>query len=114
MIGLDGEKMSKSKGNLVFVSRLRADGVDSMAVRLGLMSGHYRDALTQAGLEVRQDNRVLTVVLGESGDAVYDLIRDAIADLDLSLHRLERQRHQVADLFRDLPTDDRGVHHANA
>jgi L-cysteine:1D-myo-inositol 2-amino-2-deoxy-alpha-D-glucopyranoside ligase len=42
MIGLDGEKMSKSKGNLVFVSRLRGDGVDPMAVRLGLMSGHYR------------------------------------------------------------------------
>jgi L-cysteine:1D-myo-inositol 2-amino-2-deoxy-alpha-D-glucopyranoside ligase len=42
MIGLDGEKMSKSRGNLVFVSRLRADGVDPMAVRLGLLSGHYR------------------------------------------------------------------------
>ena len=43
MIGLDGEKMSKSRGNLVFVSRLRADKVDPMAVRLGLLSGHYRD-----------------------------------------------------------------------
>jgi L-cysteine:1D-myo-inositol 2-amino-2-deoxy-alpha-D-glucopyranoside ligase len=42
MIGLDGEKMSKSKGNLVFVSRLRGDGVDPMAVRLGLMAEHYR------------------------------------------------------------------------
>ncbi|MFC4336972.1 cysteine--1-D-myo-inosityl 2-amino-2-deoxy-alpha-D-glucopyranoside ligase [Salininema proteolyticum] len=42
MIGLDGEKMSKSLGNLVFVSRLRADGVNPSAVRLGLMSGHYR------------------------------------------------------------------------
>jgi L-cysteine:1D-myo-inositol 2-amino-2-deoxy-alpha-D-glucopyranoside ligase len=42
MIGLDGEKMSKSRGNLVFVSRLRADQVDMMAVRLGLLSGHYR------------------------------------------------------------------------
>jgi L-cysteine:1D-myo-inositol 2-amino-2-deoxy-alpha-D-glucopyranoside ligase len=42
MIGLDGEKMSKSKGNLVFVSKLRGAGVDSMAVRLGLLSGHYR------------------------------------------------------------------------
>ena len=28
MVGLDGEKMSKSKVNLVFVSRLRADGRD--------------------------------------------------------------------------------------
>jgi len=42
MIGLDGEKMSKSRGNLVFVSKLRSDGVDSMAVRLALLAGHYR------------------------------------------------------------------------
>ncbi len=42
MISLDGEKMSKSLGNLVFVSRLRADGVDPMAVRLALVSEHYR------------------------------------------------------------------------
>jgi L-cysteine:1D-myo-inositol 2-amino-2-deoxy-alpha-D-glucopyranoside ligase len=42
MIGLDGEKMSKSRGNLVFVSRLRADGVDPMAIRLALLSGHWR------------------------------------------------------------------------
>ncbi|MET7748481.1 cysteine--1-D-myo-inosityl 2-amino-2-deoxy-alpha-D-glucopyranoside ligase [Micromonospora sp. NPDC005367] len=46
MIGLDGEKMSKSRGNLVFVSRLRADQVDPMAVRLALMAGHYRSDRT--------------------------------------------------------------------
>jgi L-cysteine:1D-myo-inositol 2-amino-2-deoxy-alpha-D-glucopyranoside ligase len=42
MIGLDGEKMSKSKGNLVFVSRLVASGVDPMSIRWALMSDHYR------------------------------------------------------------------------
>jgi L-cysteine:1D-myo-inositol 2-amino-2-deoxy-alpha-D-glucopyranoside ligase len=42
MIGLDGEKMSKSRGNLVFVSKLRAQGVDPSAIRLGLLAGHYR------------------------------------------------------------------------
>ena len=42
MIGLDGEKMSKSRGNLVFVSRLRADKIDPGAVRLALFAGHYR------------------------------------------------------------------------
>ena len=42
MIGLDGEKMSKSKGNLVFVSRLVASGVDPMAIRWALMSDHYK------------------------------------------------------------------------
>jgi L-cysteine:1D-myo-inositol 2-amino-2-deoxy-alpha-D-glucopyranoside ligase len=42
MIGLDGEKMSKSRGNLVLVSKLRASGVDPAAIRLGLFAGHYR------------------------------------------------------------------------
>jgi L-cysteine:1D-myo-inositol 2-amino-2-deoxy-alpha-D-glucopyranoside ligase len=42
MIGLDGEKMSKSKGNLVFVSTLVADGRDPMAIRWALMKDHYR------------------------------------------------------------------------
>jgi L-cysteine:1D-myo-inositol 2-amino-2-deoxy-alpha-D-glucopyranoside ligase len=42
MIGLDGEKMSKSKGNLVFVSKLIAAGRDPMAIRWALMKNHYR------------------------------------------------------------------------
>ena len=42
MIGLHGEKMSKSRGNLVFVSKLRATGVDPNAIRLALLAGHYR------------------------------------------------------------------------
>ena len=42
MIGWDGHKMSKSRGNLVLVSRLRTEGVDPGVVRLGLFAGHYR------------------------------------------------------------------------
>ena len=42
MVGLEGEKMSKSKGNLVLVSRVRQDGVDPMAIRLALLGQHYR------------------------------------------------------------------------
>jgi L-cysteine:1D-myo-inositol 2-amino-2-deoxy-alpha-D-glucopyranoside ligase len=42
MIGLDGEKMSKSKGNLVFVSTLINSGTDPMVIRFALMSQHYR------------------------------------------------------------------------
>ena len=42
MIGLDGEKMSKSKGNLVLVSTLVNQGIDPMAIRYALMSSHYR------------------------------------------------------------------------
>jgi L-cysteine:1D-myo-inositol 2-amino-2-deoxy-alpha-D-glucopyranoside ligase len=42
MIGLDGQKMSKSLGNLLFVSRLIDGGADPMAIRIALMGHHYR------------------------------------------------------------------------
>ncbi len=42
MVALHGEKMSKSKGNLVFVSKLRAEGHDPMAIRLAILAHHYR------------------------------------------------------------------------
>ena len=42
MVGFDGAKMSKSKGNLVLVSKLRTSGVDPMAIRLTLLAHHYR------------------------------------------------------------------------
>ena len=57
MVALDGEKMSKSRGNLVFVSRLRQSGVDPMAIRLALLAHHYRDdwEWTDEGLAAAQD-----------------------------------------------------------
>ncbi len=42
MVGYDGEKMSKSRGNLVFVSALRNSDIDPMAIRLALLRHHFR------------------------------------------------------------------------
>jgi L-cysteine:1D-myo-inositol 2-amino-2-deoxy-alpha-D-glucopyranoside ligase len=42
MVAYQGAKMSKSLGNLVFVSRLRQAGTDPMAIRLALHAHHYR------------------------------------------------------------------------
>jgi L-cysteine:1D-myo-inositol 2-amino-2-deoxy-alpha-D-glucopyranoside ligase len=42
LVAYQGAKMSKSLGNLVFVSRLRESGADSMAIRLALLAHHYR------------------------------------------------------------------------
>ncbi|WP_171467943.1 cysteine--1-D-myo-inosityl 2-amino-2-deoxy-alpha-D-glucopyranoside ligase [Cellulosimicrobium sp. 72-3] len=42
LVAYEGEKMSKSRGNLVLVSNLRATGVDPMAIRLALLAHHYR------------------------------------------------------------------------
>jgi L-cysteine:1D-myo-inositol 2-amino-2-deoxy-alpha-D-glucopyranoside ligase len=90
MIGLDGEKMSKSKGNLVFVSRLRGDGVDPMAVRLGLLSGHYRtdrewtdDTLKAAGERLSRWRAAAAAPAGPSGEGLLAAVRESLgADLD--------------------------------
>jgi L-cysteine:1D-myo-inositol 2-amino-2-deoxy-alpha-D-glucopyranoside ligase len=42
MVSYHGEKMSKSLGNLVFVSSLLAGGVDPMVIRMALLAHHYR------------------------------------------------------------------------
>jgi L-cysteine:1D-myo-inositol 2-amino-2-deoxy-alpha-D-glucopyranoside ligase len=41
MVRMDGEKMSKSLGNLVFVSELRKEW-EAMAIRLMIVENHYR------------------------------------------------------------------------
>ena len=62
MIGLDGEKMSKSKGNLVFVSRLVAAGTDPMVIRIALMSDHYRhDRMWSQGLLEKAENQLAQI-----------------------------------------------------
>jgi L-cysteine:1D-myo-inositol 2-amino-2-deoxy-alpha-D-glucopyranoside ligase len=57
MVQLDGKKMSKSDGNLVFVSALRDRGVDAGAVRLALLADQYRldRDWTSAGLDHARD-----------------------------------------------------------
>ena len=81
MVRLDGEKMSKSLGNLVFVSRLVADGVDPMAIRLAILSQHYRGDWdwTAAGLAAAQDRLAhwraavrRAAAAGEPGSGVHE------------------------------------------
>jgi ABC-2 type transport system ATP-binding protein len=57
--------------------------------------------LVESGVDARV--RGSSVLVRLSGEDVYDVVRDTVAELDLPLHRLERDRHQLADLFRDLP-----------
>jgi L-cysteine:1D-myo-inositol 2-amino-2-deoxy-alpha-D-glucopyranoside ligase len=90
MVGLDGEKMSKSKGNLVLVSRERQAGSDPMAIRLALLAHHYRtdwfwtdsDLLdAQNRLDVWRG--AITRGTGPDGAATVDALRAALTnDLD--------------------------------
>ena len=92
MIGLDGEKMSKSRGNLVFVSKLRGAGVDPMAIRLALLDGHYRadrewtgGRLPQAERRLDTWRRAASAPAGPDGLALLEQVRDRLSDdLDTS------------------------------
>jgi L-cysteine:1D-myo-inositol 2-amino-2-deoxy-alpha-D-glucopyranoside ligase len=90
MVGLNGEKMSKSKGNLVFVSTLRASGVDPMAIRLALLAHHYRDdwewsddLLGSAHRRLNRWREAVRLTAGLNADEVLVQLRAALAeDLD--------------------------------
>jgi L-cysteine:1D-myo-inositol 2-amino-2-deoxy-alpha-D-glucopyranoside ligase len=90
MVGYQGEKMSKSKGNLVLVSRLREDGVDPMAIRLALLAHHYRSdwEWTDADLSAAQDRLAVwrAAVDGasrEQAESLVPVVREALGnDLD--------------------------------
>jgi L-cysteine:1D-myo-inositol 2-amino-2-deoxy-alpha-D-glucopyranoside ligase len=87
MVGYDGEKMSKSRGNLVFVSALRNSDVDPMAIRLALMRHHYRadwewlDAeLWTAVDDLDRWRRALSLGAGAPAAPVVIEILEALAD----------------------------------
>ncbi|WP_332667061.1 cysteine--1-D-myo-inosityl 2-amino-2-deoxy-alpha-D-glucopyranoside ligase [Aeromicrobium sp.] len=90
MVGFEGEKMSKSKGNLVLVSKLRAEGRDPMAIRLALLAHHYRadwewfdDEITRAEARLAAWRDAVSRTLAPSGTEVLQSIRTALAnDLD--------------------------------
>ncbi|NHI18392.1 cysteine--1-D-myo-inosityl 2-amino-2-deoxy-alpha-D-glucopyranoside ligase [Phycicoccus endophyticus] len=93
MVGYDGGKMSKSRGNLVLVSRLRAAGVDPMALRLLLLDQHYRteweftDALlTAAQRRLERWREAFSVPAGVEAEPTLQAVRESVAD-DLATPR---------------------------
>ncbi len=90
MVGLDGEKMSKSRGNLVLVSELRRQGVDPMAVRLAVLAHHYREdwqwddaVLADARTRLERWRAAVSGNGGPDPDTTVAAIRSALAaDLD--------------------------------
>ncbi len=90
MVGLDGEKMSKSKGNLVFVSKLLSEGVDPMVLRHALLSEKYDEdrmwssqTLERSELRVSKVRSALSRIECAPTDEVINSISQSVAnDLD--------------------------------
>ena len=86
MVGLDGEKMSKSKGNLVLVSKLRAAGEDPAAIRLAILAHHYRsdwswtdEGFAAAKADLAAWRTALDHAPAGSGEALLAEMRAALA-----------------------------------
>jgi L-cysteine:1D-myo-inositol 2-amino-2-deoxy-alpha-D-glucopyranoside ligase len=87
MVGYDGEKMSKSRGNLVFVNALRNSEIDPMAIRLSLLRHHYRSDWEWEDREVFEAvdtladwRRALALGAGAPAAPVVEEILAALAD----------------------------------
>jgi L-cysteine:1D-myo-inositol 2-amino-2-deoxy-alpha-D-glucopyranoside ligase len=87
MVGFDGEKMAKSKGNLVLISELMQAGVDPMAIRLALLSQHYRrdwdwtDGLLSVAIQRLNRWREATRLdAGINADQTIEQMRAALAN----------------------------------
>ena len=87
MVAYDGEKMSKSKGNLVFVSHLRNSDVDPMAIRLVLLRHHYRSdwewrdsELFEAVDTLDRWRKALSLGAGAPAGPLVDGVLAALAD----------------------------------
>ncbi|QTH58807.1 cysteine--1-D-myo-inosityl 2-amino-2-deoxy-alpha-D-glucopyranoside ligase [Corynebacterium hindlerae] len=88
MMSLNGVKMSKSLGNLVFVSKLTAAGHDPSAIRLGVFAHHYRSdrdwsdaGLTTATLRLeRWRSAVQRATDLSTAQALVAELRSALAD----------------------------------
>jgi L-cysteine:1D-myo-inositol 2-amino-2-deoxy-alpha-D-glucopyranoside ligase len=86
MVGLHGEKMSKSKGNLVFVRHLRLDHAPD-AIRLALLDHHYREPWEWTHEDVlRAEERLerwraaVALPAGPDARGVVDDVRRRLAD----------------------------------
>jgi ABC-2 type transport system ATP-binding protein len=85
---------------------LRAAPLDTFTERTGIVGIEVEEGaerlasvLTERGIDARVTGRAVVVDIRD--DALYDLIRDALVDLDLALVRIEPLRHHLEDLFRD-------------
>ncbi|HET8559018.1 MAG TPA: cysteine--1-D-myo-inosityl 2-amino-2-deoxy-alpha-D-glucopyranoside ligase [Marmoricola sp.] len=89
MVGYGGEKMSKSRGNLVLVSQLRAEGVDPMAIRVALLGHHYREDWEWTDADLQRAGEwlasVRTAVARPHGAPTATLVEQVLAALAVDL-----------------------------
>ena len=102
---VEGEKMSKSKGNFFTLRDLMAKGIDPVDVRWHMLSAHYGSRLnfTFAGLEAGRKARLRVQ------EYIYDLVERAASPAPSAEERAEDiaaelERAVFGEIARDLQT----------
>ena len=96
LVAIEGGRLLRSAPLHEFVEQ-----TGTLAVEVDEGSALLAERLTADGLAVVVDGRAVLVAV--SDQRPFDLVRDAVADLELPLVRIEPRRHRLEDLFRDAP-----------
>ena len=86
LVALDGTKMSKSLGNLVFVGDLLQE-TEPAAIRLGLLGHHYRPDWEWTAADIPRAEQRLALWRSASGEVDSDADGSPLADVGLELVR---------------------------
>jgi L-cysteine:1D-myo-inositol 2-amino-2-deoxy-alpha-D-glucopyranoside ligase len=102
MVAFDGEKMSKSLGNLVLVSELLSSGTDPRAIRLAILAHHYRSDWEWTPLLLSDATHRLNLWLSWAARTLHSAEQNITEDADGSRFSAELQSMLSADL--DTPS----------
>ncbi|WP_078909871.1 ABC transporter ATP-binding protein [Streptomyces sp. NRRL S-87] len=110
VVVVDGGRLLRSSSTSDFTqttTTLAVEVTDSDAHPDGTRA--LREALAAAGATLHEGGEQglpgagHILLVEATGDATYDLVRDAVAGLGLGLVRMEQRRHQIAEVFQQQP-----------
>ena len=91
MLNIDGEKMSKSLGNIFYI-RDYLKNYDGEILRLALLSGHYRQSINWTNETINQSKNTL--------DRFYRIL-NKVSDIDVNIDDLNKCPKNVLDALCD-------------
>ncbi len=96
LVAIEGGRLLRSAPLHAFTER-----TGSLAVEVEDGREALAERLAARGLTVVVDGAAILIDLVDEGP--FDVVRDAVVELDLALVRMEQRRHRLEDLFRDGP-----------
>ncbi len=94
LLAIDAGRLLRAAPITTFTARTPV-----LAVEVEEGADRLAAALAGRGFKTRAEEACVLIAL--EGEAVYDAVRDTVAELELPLVRMEQERRRLEDLFRD-------------